>query len=615
MSRQTLSDAALGIFVNANRVEAILLRPSGGHFDVVSRFVRQRLKQGELAEAGRLATVLPGLKSSDDADFTIQIGDGGGGGNHASEMFLSGEFVGLGAKHSDPSGTALGHPMPFERQLREILGECRNLGYENPRLAFCVTAPEISYVELFVARDHIDEASGKNLSDWLKKDAEAASLGVPRRRLLELLAAQHRSSFDETRVVFLPMSPLKGQQRFLAIVPEPSESVTATLQSLVERDKALAPTSQLIGSEVSLYAALARKTLIPAENENTAIVRVGGEDTLALFLTGTQVRHFERLRSLTTYDPPETICSRILLQQDEQKIGEVHHVLVLSEARQDQFLETFHKFYPNAAVTPVEDLLTKRGVSFKEEDASRPNSVPAIGIALNLLEAWAKDDPFGGVNLLPKKLRQKPRTQIAFAWHTFAMFAVLFAVTLLFTWRYTQRQVQIDESRAELQLLNMPDPTTGSPQALQARVDSLRHVYTQYTHALHVLDSLLVGSDQWSRTLALTSRATRDLSGVWFDAWQPTGSSIRINGNARSRERVAQLANRLTGTVHETSFKDVKDEIRIYPFTVVVPRPIGMPMVADYLKETAEVSLDADTIPAATVSDTRRPGARPSSNR
>ena len=107
MAKQKISDAALGIFVNTSRIEAVLLRPSEGHFEVVSRFVRQRIRQGERAEVGHLATALPGLKTSDDADFTIQIGDGGGG--QAAEMFLSGEFAGLGAKPSDP-GSALGRP-------------------------------------------------------------------------------------------------------------------------------------------------------------------------------------------------------------------------------------------------------------------------------------------------------------------------------------------------------------------------------------------------------------------------------------------------------------------------------------------------------------------------
>ena len=72
---------------------------------------------------------------------------------------------------------------------------------------------------------------------------------------------------------------------------------------------------------------------------------------------------------------------------------------------------------------------------------------------------------------------------------------------------------------------------------------------------------------------------------------------------------MAQLANRLGGTVHETSFKDV-NEARIYPFTIVAPRPIGMPMVVDYLKETAETNVAASTDPIPT----SRVSAAPSSN-
>jgi len=544
------------------------------------------MRAGEMVGAGSLATVIPGLQGNDEADFTIQVGDGSGGGESA--MFLASEFAGLGASEKEKQGSsARNRSTPFAKQLREILAECAKLGYEHPAMAFCVGIPDVSYAELFVASTPDKPADRKA---WSRKEKGTAggAQDVDRRLVLDLLKAQHQGSFDPARVAFLPMSPIKGQRRYLALVPEPGASVSTTLEVLTQQQRSQVPPARLLDTELTVYASLARRTLKPAENENTAIVRIGSEDTLILFLAGQQVRHFERLRSLTTYDPAETICSRVLLQQDEQKIGEVHHVLVLSESRPEQFEQTFASFYPHAAIAPVQSLLFKRGLqpSEEEEQGLRASSTAAAAIALRLLEGTDAADPFTTINLLPGKLRRKPKKKLAFAWHTFVMLAVLFAVSLFFTNRYLDQQAEIDQSRMELRL-NPPDPTMGSPAAVQARVDSIKQVYRQYTHALQVLDSLLVGSDQWSRTLEETARATNELSGVWFNAWQPNGSYIRIDGNARSRTRVAQLANRLSGEIQSTSFQDVND-VRIYPFTMVVPRPIGMPRVAEYLRDVAD---------------------------
>ncbi|MCH6579526.1 MAG: hypothetical protein IH802_04090 [Nitrospinae bacterium] len=83
---------------------------------------------------------------------------------------------------------------------------------------------------------------------------------------------------------------------------------------------------------------------------NTLIVRAGAEDTLVLFLQDDTLQQSENLRSLTAYEAPETICSRVLLLQDEYGIGEVQHGLLLSEEREDDLIESFEMFFPEARV-------------------------------------------------------------------------------------------------------------------------------------------------------------------------------------------------------------------------------------------------------------------------
>jgi hypothetical protein len=344
-------------------------------------------------------------------------------------------------------------------------------------------------------------------------------------------------------------------------------------------------------AELSAYGRMVRR-MIPADQptRGTALVRVGAEDTLILFFTGSDLRHFERLRSLSTYDSPETICSRVLLQQDEQKLGEVDHVLVLTEGRGEQLLARFRASYPEAAVESVQDALAGMGVNPpRGSDGLTPGSVPAVAAGLRLLRDWDTVDPEYEVHLLPRKL-QRERKKLALAWHTIAMLVVVIAMAFGFTWRYMDQQAEIEREH-EISRLNPIILPVDNPALLKARVDSLQQAYLKYTHALGVIDSLLIGSDRWTRMHESITRSTSMIGGIWLASMEPVGTnSIRIEGTATSRTRVAQLARRHQGSIEKASSFDIKHEsrdIQLYDFIVVAPVVVETPRVALYLQDVA----------------------------
>ncbi|WP_243663627.1 hypothetical protein [Rhodothermus marinus] len=77
---------------------------------------------------------------------------------------------------------------------------------------------------------------------------------------------------------------------------------------------------------------------------------MGSDDTLVLFVQGETLQHAESLRSLTVHDTPETVCSRILLLQDEYGIGEVSHVFLVGEQGETEIQRSLEVFFPNARV-------------------------------------------------------------------------------------------------------------------------------------------------------------------------------------------------------------------------------------------------------------------------
>ena len=74
MARKNKHDSVLGVFVTDTVVDAVLMKRSGDKIHIVNRFGRPRSRLGD--RISDLATVLPGLKDSSEADFTLEIGDG-----------------------------------------------------------------------------------------------------------------------------------------------------------------------------------------------------------------------------------------------------------------------------------------------------------------------------------------------------------------------------------------------------------------------------------------------------------------------------------------------------------------------------------------------------------
>jgi hypothetical protein len=146
-----------------------------------------------------------------------------------------------------------------------------------------------------------------------------------------------------------------------------------------------------------------------------------------------------------------------------------------------------------------------------------------------------------------------------------------------------QQNIADVEHRLSMSPVAMPEL---SPEALKQRVDSLNGVHAKYNRALYVLDSLLVGSDEWSRALERTALQTKAIDGIWFDNWSIDAATIEIQGHALDRNNLAELARNLDGTIRELKFTDIQGA-RAYPFTVTLARDISMPEVTTRLREDA----------------------------
>lgn len=571
--------------VSGRTVEAVLLQQTEEGPAVVRRFSRQRTLS-HTRDAGLPAASPDGQPEGESSDFTIQFGDAPGGG---SEMFLNSEFAGLDPQ-DDASAAA---DLSFDFELGDIIAECRDAGYSDPLVAFAVSSNEVAQVELRVPME------GK------KKRPE-------RGKLLKLLQQQHDGPVDSERVALVAMtSSDEGEARYLALVPRENDSITTTLQALKSRREMRMPAVRLMDVESTLYLGLARSGLrgrseasdVGADGESSPVapspkaespvslvVRAGVEDTIVMFLRGDVPMFVERLRSLTSLDAPETICSRILLQQDEYGVGEINHVFVLSADRERELVNSFQMFFPDATVERLSQRVPGPKSGFSDQESGR-TLVPALAVAARLLGGAQYDGVFEPVNFIQRKFtRRAPK--LPFTWHVAAVAVLLFFSVFFFGIRYASMQHEIKEYQTRLREYP-PTLADLDIHQLQARIDSLEGTSKRYLRALDVLDTLMVGSDRWSRALEKTSGGTAAVSGIWVESWRPVGATkVRLNGSATSRDRIVKLAERMDGHIEALTFSEVR-EWPVYAFVIDIPLRDELPEAAEYLRERARADLES----------------------
>ena len=594
----------LGIHVTPKQVYGVLIRPTGDGYEPLRQFVRNRSDSGAYTDTDARSPDSVGATDFGEAATPDLSGDGvaisfGGG----AEIDFSHEFAGLGdlegvamdAVGAEPSTV---HTQPIVFELKDILDECEKSGFGRPPLALTIGMPDVDYLELSVPAEKPAKKSKKakkpknakgnkdnpEAEEAPKAQAAAAPTApVKRDKLVALLTEVLPGVAHKDRVAFVPMTARDGQRRYLAVLPQAGEPVAPSLQMLRQQGRHARTTFRTLEGEVPLLMGMSRLIISGTPGENTAVVRVGAEDTLVLLLSDGQLHHYELMQSVTAFDGPDTICSRVLLQQDVQGVGTVHNVVILADELERELVQGFSAFYPESHVETLRDGLARYGLVGPYGPLA-PSLVEAAGAALT---GAMKKGPFEDANLLPADLRKKRgRVDFSIAWHTVAVGMLLFLSVLFFAYLYVSQSQQI--ASAEQRLAEYPVEVQMTVPQLQARIDSLRQRQAQMASTMGALDSLLVGTDAWTQTLLKSTRAASGTGGIWIEDMDANGTSLQIRGFATSRDRVVGMAQRLAGTIDEMTYQDVR-EYPVYEYRITFPMEGGLPQVTRVLREQSDI--------------------------
>jgi hypothetical protein len=593
----------LGITVSSQTVVGVLVDQRDDGPAVVRTMYRSRSSSAAKSASQKPRVYSPETSAEEDPDVHFSTAGGGG------DLFLAGEFSIGGPAASTPGvvGTPVA-PSTVEFEVKELVAECAEAGFPKVQVVFATGMPYLNTHEIRPSRR--DEGEGEK-SDRKKRGDRAARPGRGRKRsarhdaLVRQLVDEVDGPVNQDAVLFLAMTPTaENEERFLAVYARPDEPLLPTLRQLEQRGRGV-PNVDLVDTEVSLLLGLGRMAA-PAEEagrRRRLVLRVGIEDAVALYLDGQRLHHFEKLRSITVYDPPETIGSRILLLQDEYGIGEADEILVLSEENEEALIAFLSDFFPNSDVRGASSLLPP----YPGDPAYRWSRQAALAAsaALRAIHERGSRSLFETVNLAPGRSRRRRGDRKGVAWQVYAMFGLLFGMSLFFVARYMAQQHDID--MAELRLSQFsPEEIERSVGSLESRIDSIQNRIDGFIYALDVLDSLLVGSDKWSRQMEHTAAQTASVPGIWVETWTDQESTLELVGNATSRDQIVRLATRMDGVIESVTFSEIR-EWPVYSFRMTVPVTVEIPEAARFLREQAASVPETATVPVRQASDPAPP--------
>lgn len=590
----TKSEYILAITISSRRIEGVLVHDSPTEPVILRTFSRKRAGHAAVElETPAVDQDLPG-----DVSFTSSEDSGLNAG-----MFLASEFGGL-PEQDDPDAELLPPPqiaIPCDLEILDIVSECADAGYDNVRLIFALPT---DFLGAEIIAQDVSDADSASDSKGTGAKSRKAKKGARKDAPIKKLLASH-PGLKEEKITLLPLHDFQGaSQTQLALFAQSTEPVTVSIEAIRNRNKQF-PNVSALETEVTLLLGAARATLIAeqrynlvaevvakggnvdqnalGEEEVSVLIRVGSEDTLVMFLVGSHLVHYESLRSITAFDPAETICSRVLLMHDEFGLGDSDRIMLFADESEERVRESLARVFPESHISLLRDLMPPFE-EVRKKPVSSETLLSTLG-ALRLVRDDVWQTVFPGIDFLDPKLRGRKFT-LPFSWPVAAMIVVLFASTLFFVYRYFEQSHQIEMVRYELR--NYPEDTiSGNAADLQEKIDSLMMRSSGFEGALDVLDSLLIGSDVWSRALERTSVHTGDVSGLWISQWrEESQGKLVVNGRALDRNDIVEFATKAKGNIESMAFSEIRG-VPVYEFRMTMVIKRELPEAARFLRENA----------------------------
>ena len=330
----------------------------------------------------------------------------------------------------------------------------------------------------------------------------------------------------------------------------------------------------------------------PAEESVTAIVHLGqGFSRVTFVQNGDYLAFSQPIHEGGSSDQVlNTVCSRILFEQDVADIPEISQVLLSGDCKKLDALPFFTEQFPDSQVeylaVPETDLdLPEEPAQEPDQDAISDFAVP-IGLAWKVLQP--RSAAFYPTNFLPKA-RKRQQNPLELAWHSLVLLALLMVSFPLFTLKAQQQDRTIEEIELNNELVQQQ---LDEFNPYVKMVDDLYAQIQDYEGNLALSDTLMTFQTDWSGRFHEWTGAFETTGQLWLDRFSTTEGDVDIGGNwgdmdlsapqevymfgkAIEPTRVSEVAARLgDGQIHALTRVPIRTKT-VFQFDLVVPISTG----------------------------------------
>ncbi len=320
-------------------------------------------------------------------------------------------------------------------------------------------------------------------------------------------------------------------------------------------------------ADVSLMN-LVRRNYELSPNEVTVIIYVGVEYTRLIFMRGTHFYQFAPILG-EGYDSPNlhnTVYSRLLLEQDNLGIPRINRIVLAGESHRIDFKDFLLQQLPGQEIDYLLMPLVDTSPLPPEQQAEISAFAVPIGAAWRILEQ--KNDAFYHVNLLPMDIREGQRV-FKLAWHGYLLLALLFVSAFFFTWQISSKARELRDLRENLTL---KESQQAENLQLSNSIESLQQQLNKYKTSLALYDSIVPGTERWSRMLTRLSHGVEDINSIWVTelAAQKEGV-VGLTGYAQYRMRIPRFTGLFDNAIlKEVTVQAIRDQ-EVLHYSIEVP--------------------------------------------
>lgn len=307
-------------------------------------------------------------------------------------------------------------------------------------------------------------------------------------------------------------------------------------------------------------------------SEVSVIIYVGAEFTRLIFMRGNQFYQFAPILG-EGYDSPNlqnTVYSRLLLEQDNLGIQRISRIILAGESRRINFKEFLTQQLPDQEVDYLlAPQLDSSPLSSDQQESISDYAIP-IGAAWKALQP--ANPRIYNVNLLPDMIREGQRV-FKLAWHGVLLLVLLFASTFFFTYSIVQKQKSIADQQ---DLLERKRSQLAENETLQNSIAGLQEEISRFQASLALYDTLVPGTERWSKAFTQLSHGVEDLNSIWLtDFTSSPNGPITMNGFTVYRTRIPRIATLFDNSVlKEVNVQSIREQT-VYRYKIELPGEPG----------------------------------------